>query len=67
MKRAVLLVLMSPRFLYPDAGGSPEQFAVAARLALILWDALPDQALLDAAAAGKLGTREVGDAVLAKL
>src|SRR5581483_5320 len=32
VKRAVLLVLMSPRFLYPDAGGSPEQYAVASRL-----------------------------------
>ncbi len=58
VKRVVLLVLMSPRFLYPDAGGAPKQGAVASRLALVLWDSLPDQALLDAAAAGKLGTRE---------
>ena len=52
----MLLVLKSPRFLYPDAGTSPEQYAVAARLAFALWDTPPDKELLDAAAAGKLGT-----------
>ncbi|HVL15877.1 MAG TPA: DUF1592 domain-containing protein, partial [Gemmata sp.] len=57
LKRVLLLTLKSPRFLYPDAGGSPEQYAVASRLALALWDSLPDQELLNAAAAGKLGTR----------
>jgi hypothetical protein len=57
LKRVILLTLKSPRFLYPDAGNAPEQFAIAARLALALWDALPDKELLDAAAAGKLGTR----------
>jgi cytochrome c553 len=57
VKRLVLLVLQSPRFLYPEASGGPEQYRVASRLALVLWDSLPDQTLLDAAAAGKLGTR----------
>jgi cytochrome c553 len=57
VKRVVLVVLKSPRFLYPDAVTAPEQYAVAARLAFALWDAPPDQQLLDAAAAGKLGTR----------
>ncbi len=57
VKRVVLLVLKSPRFLYPDAGGSPEQHATATRLAFALWDAPPDKELFDAAAAGKLGTR----------
>ena len=58
VKRVVLLVLKSPRFLYPDAGTSPEQFATATRLSFALWDAPPDKELLDAATAGKLGTRE---------
>jgi len=58
VKRVVLLVLKSPRFLYPDAAGVSDQYAVATRLALTLWDSTPDRALLDAAAAGKLGTRE---------
>jgi hypothetical protein len=58
VKRVVLLVLKSPRFLYPDPGGSPEPYAVASRLAYALWDAPPDRELLDAAAADKLGTRD---------
>lgn len=58
VKRVVLLVLKSPRFLYPDVGTAPEQLATATRLAFALWDAPPDKDLLDAAAAGKLGTRD---------
>ena len=58
VKRVVLLVLKSPRFLYREVGGGPDQSDVAARLAFALWDSLPDQELLDAAAAGRLGTRE---------
>jgi hypothetical protein len=57
VKRVVLLVLKSPRFLYPGAGVASEQHAVATRLAYALWDAPPDKELLDAATAGKLGTR----------
>jgi hypothetical protein len=57
VKQVVLLVLKSPRFLFPEASGAPEPYAVAARLALVLWDSSPDRELLDAAAAGKLGTR----------
>jgi len=59
IKRVVLFVLKSPRFLYREAGGSgPDPYAVASRIAFGLWDSLPDRALLDAAAAGQLGTRE---------
>ena len=59
VKRVVLLVLKSPRFLYREIGeGSPDGYDVASRLAFGLWDSLPDQPLLDAAAAGQLVTRE---------
>ncbi len=58
VKRVVLIVLKSPRFLYPDANGASEQYAVASKLAFALWDSPPDKELLDAAAANKLGTRE---------
>lgn len=59
VKRVVLLVLKSPRFLYREIGeGSPDGYDVASRLAFGLWDSLPDQPLLDAAAAGQLATRE---------
>ncbi len=57
VKRIVLIVLKSPRFLYPDAAGAPEQYTIASRLAFELWDSPPDKELLDAAAANKLGTR----------
>src|SRR5262249_9672520 len=48
----------SPRFLYREVGSAPDAYDVAARLSFGLWDSLPDQELLDAAAAGKLATRE---------
>ena len=57
VKRVVLVVLKSPRFLYLGTSGGPEAYAIASRLSLTLWDSLPDQQLLDAAAAGKLGTQ----------
>jgi hypothetical protein len=57
VKKVVLMVLLSPRFLYRELGGT-EQYDVAARLSFALWDSLPDQELLDAAAAGRLSTRE---------
>ncbi len=58
VKRVVLLVLLSPRFLYREIGGAPEAYNVAARLSFALWDSLPDDELLSAAASGKLATRE---------
>ncbi len=57
IRRVVLLVLKSPRFLYREVGGS-DAYAVASRVAFALWDAPPDKALLDAAAAGKLVTAD---------
>jgi cytochrome c5 len=59
LKRVVLLVLKSPRFLYRELGGTaPDAFDVASRMSFGLWDSLPDAPLLEAAAAGKLATRE---------
>src|SRR5205823_7225826 len=49
VKRVVLLVLKSPRFLYREVGSTPDAYDVAARLSFGLWDSLPDQELLDAA------------------
>jgi hypothetical protein len=56
-KRAILHVLSSPYFLYP-AAGPQDDYAVAARLALAMWDSLPDEPLLQAAAKGALKTPE---------
>jgi hypothetical protein len=58
VKRVVLLVLKSPRFLYREITGGSDSHAVASRLAFGLWDSLPDRELLEAAAAGKLATHD---------
>lgn len=55
IKEVILLTLKSPRFLYPDLGQADDH-AVAARLALGLWDSLPDDGLGQAANAGRLRT-----------
>lgn len=59
VKRVVLLALKSPQFLYPglQAGEKPDDYDTASRLALTLWDSLPDKKLTQAAASGKLRTR----------
>jgi mono/diheme cytochrome c family protein len=73
VKRVVLLVLKSPRFLYHELGEPPhptlspsggegrvrgDAYDVAERLSFGLWDSLPDPELLEAAANGRLATRE---------
>jgi hypothetical protein len=58
VKRVVLLVLKSPRFLYHEIGGGLDAYDVACRISFGSWDSLPDQPLLDAASAGKLATRD---------
>ena len=60
VKRVVLLALKSPRFLYPELSkeGEVDDFVVASRLALVLWDSIPDAALFKAAVEQRLHTRE---------
>jgi mono/diheme cytochrome c family protein len=60
VKRVVLLALKSPRFLYPglSRGEQRDDFAVAAQLALDLWDSVPDARLAKAASEGKLHTTD---------
>ena len=61
LKRVVLQVLKSAQFLYPDLHGriqKPDDYDVASKMALGLWDSLPDQDLVDAATAGALHTRD---------
>ncbi len=60
VKRVIILALESPRFLYPElpSADPPDNYTVATRLALYLWDSIPDQTLLQAAAQGKLATRD---------
>jgi len=58
VKRIVLFTLKSPQFLYPELREleKPDDFAFASRLALTLWDSIPDKKLMQAAASGKLRT-----------
>ncbi len=56
VKRVVVLVLKSPRFLYREVNGPNDAYAVASRLAFTLWDSGPDAELLRAAGAGQLAT-----------
>lgn len=58
-KRCVLWALKSPRFLYPALGefAAPGE-AVAARLALALWDSMPDKALHERARRGGFRTMD---------
>jgi len=58
VKRSLLFVLKSPRFLYREISGARDGYALACRLSFALWDSLPDAELLQAAASGKLATRE---------
>lgn len=59
LRKVVLLVLKSPRFLYRELGtGAPDAFDVASRLSFGLWDSIPDRPLWDAASSGRLARRE---------
>jgi mono/diheme cytochrome c family protein len=59
VKKVVLLVLKSPRFLYREIGsGAPDAFDVASRLSFGLWDTIPDRPLWDAASSGRLADRK---------
>ena len=59
VKKSLLLVLKSPRFLYLGVEGTAnDPYAIAARVSYALWDSLPDQRLLDAAKKGDLAKRE---------
>src|SRR5690606_29299467 len=56
LRRAILLTLKSPAFLYHEPAAVSDGWARAARLSFALLDSLPDKALLDAARKGQLET-----------
>ncbi len=59
LRRVLLLVFKSPRFLYREVGEpGANPYDVACRLSFALWDSLPDEELLRAAGAGELATRD---------
>ena len=69
-RNAVMAMLMAPQFLYRSVPPTDTQaaagdivalddYAVATRLSYFLWGSTPDDALLDLAASGDLGDRDV--------
>ncbi len=61
----VAVVLQSPQFLYALEGGDGDgairrltPYETATRLSMLLWDSIPDEALLSAAREGRLDTPE---------
>jgi mono/diheme cytochrome c family protein len=61
VRRAVIMILMSPHFLYPDLtpmDEKPSPYAIASRLSFGLWDSIPDRELIEAAASGRLDSFE---------
>ena len=68
VRYALAAILESPNFMYRVELGAASEgddgrlrytgFEMASRLAAVLWDSVPDDALLDAAAAGSLATAE---------
>jgi len=68
LEYAIAGILQSPHFLYREELGAPDaadasrrvfqSYELATRLSYFLWNSTPDDALLDAAAAGKLATDE---------
>jgi hypothetical protein len=61
VRRAVVMALMSPHFLYTDltpVGEAPSPYTIASRLSFGLWDSIPDQQLRDAASDRQLETTE---------
>lgn len=66
VKRIVLQSLSSPQFLYPDLAtpSKPDGWAIASRLALFLWDSLPDSRLLARVEKGELDRPEKRAAII---
>jgi hypothetical protein len=61
IRRGVTLIITSPSFLYApwtQQPVKPDGFTLASRLALVLWDSLPDQPLLKLAQSGALESKE---------
>lgn len=59
VRTGVTAVLCSPQFLLLERSETVDDYDIASKLSYFLWSTMPDQELLDLAAAGKLHDREV--------
>lgn len=57
VKKVCLLTLTSPEFQYPGIGGDPDEANVA-NLALVLWDSVPEEWMLEMTAKGDVQSDE---------
>ncbi len=67
VQRIVILTLKSPRFLFPEIQSRDRNFGMARRMALVLWDSLPDTKLYELAEQGKLTDPAVLDGELDRM
>ncbi len=72
LRETLAVALSSPHFLMraedtQEAPGPVSAFALASRLSFFLWASLPDDELLDLAAAGRLGEPEVLEAQITRM
>ncbi len=59
LRKVILLLLKSPRFLYNGLDNDPaDPYVAASRMSYALWDSLPDGKLLEAAKGGRLKDRD---------
>ncbi|MFM7920646.1 MAG: DUF1592 domain-containing protein, partial [Planctomycetaceae bacterium] len=59
LRRVILLSLKSPRFLYLESTtDEADAYEIASRLSFAMWDSIPDNHLLEAAAKGNLSNAE---------
>ncbi|MFM7318866.1 MAG: DUF1592 domain-containing protein, partial [bacterium] len=59
LRRVILLSLKSPRFLYLESTtDEADAYDIASRLSFAMWDSIPDNHLLEAAAKGNLSNAE---------
>ena len=61
IRETLAMVLVSPQFLYLSKSGEPDtrQYELASKLSYFLWASMPDEQLLELAAAGRLDDPEI--------
>ena len=67
VKRVVILTLKSPRFLFPGIQERETNQELIRRMALCLWDSVPDEQLHDLASKGKLTQKKTMSGELARM
>lgn len=59
VRAGITAILCSPQFLLVNSSGQSYEYTLASHLSYFLWSSMPDETLLDLAAAGKLSDPKV--------